>query len=177
MKYLTAVGLAVVVVLSGLSAQAGEEPKTPAEFLRFFSFFTGEWKGTSKSADETHAATWSIQETPDKQCHIVFGTTDGEPSGQSLWGFDPKAKKWKGTWFATDGEYGVDTIVDAPKRPEVKPGDTWKSRAKGTSLDGKPTSATEKWVIVDKDTVRIEATDRTKGDEKEPDLITTMKRQ
>ncbi|MGI6414808.1 MAG: hypothetical protein ACOX1P_04000 [Thermoguttaceae bacterium] len=175
MKCLAA-SFAMLVVFSP-PIQAGETPKTPAEFLKFFSYFTGEWKGTSKSADATHVETWSIQETPDKQCHIVFATTDGKPSGQSLWGFDPKNKRWKGTYFGGDGAHGTDTIRDAPKRPEVKPGDTWKSTVKGITLDGKATSASEKWIIVDKDTATIELTDRTEGDEKKPDVVTTMKRQ
>ena len=176
MKLSTVVGLAVVLFGSTL-AEAGDVPKNPAEFLEHMSFFTGEWKGTSKSANETHTATWSIKETPNKQCHMVFATADGEPAGQSLWGFDPKVKRWKGTWFAADGRHGTTTILDPPKRRRIEPGDVWTSAAKGTTLEGEPTSNSGKWIIVDKDTVRIESTQRTKGSEKEPDEVTVMKRQ
>ncbi len=177
MKRLAAVGLAVAIVFGNTLAEAGDVPETPAEFLKYMSYFTGEWEGTRVSNGKTYAEAWSIQETPGKRCHVVFTTVDGEPAAQSLWGFDPGIKRWKGTWFGTDGSHGTITILDPPKKREIKPGDAWTSTAKGTALEGEPTSNSAKWIIVDKDTVRIEVTRRTKGGEKEPDQVTVVKRQ
>ncbi len=75
------------------------------------------------------------------------------------------------------GSHGTMTILDPPKRPEIKVGDTFTSAGKGTTLEGEPTTGSTKWIIVDKDTVRWEMTTQTKGGEKEPDEVTVMKRQ
>ncbi len=177
MKPLAAVALAIAVVFSSSLARAGELPKTPEEFLKYFRFFTGEWKGTTKSGSKTLTETWVIEETPNKVCHLVIASVDGQPSGISLWGLDPKTKQWKGTYFGANGSHGTMTILDSPKGPEIKPGDIFTSTGKGTTLEGEPTTDSTKWIIVDKDTVRWEATNQRKGGEKVPDEVTVMKRQ
>ena len=79
MKSLRVIIIVLAVSVLASFASADEVPKTPAEFLKYFSFFTGEWQGITKSGNETQNESWLIQETPHKVCHLVFVSVDGEP--------------------------------------------------------------------------------------------------
>ena len=122
----------LMLAVSVAAVETENRPTGPQECFGYFSFYSGEWKGTIKTGDETQPCTWTIKPTPDNLCHLVYTTIGGKHVGQLLYGFDPKTEKWKGVGFSTDGGHSA-ALVDRPPRRKAQAGDSFKSKSEGST--------------------------------------------
>jgi hypothetical protein len=167
MKRIVALAVAWLVCTS---AAISAEP-TADDYLNFFKPVVGEWIVKAKIGDKMMKGTFSCKLSPSKRCLVWYGSAIA-PYGasQSVDGYDPMAKKWKGCAFSADGGHQVTTylVVD----PNSLKGN--KAEFKCEATEAKANGEEIKWrwqtvFILGKDEWRILTTEQTKNGEKTPD--------
>lgn len=108
MKRIAALILAWLVCTSVVISS---EP-TADDYLKFFEPLLGEWAMTAKIGDTVGEGTFSCRLARTGNCLLWYGSAIAPyPASQSLDGYDPVLKKWKGCSFSADGRHQVITYL------------------------------------------------------------------
>ena len=159
-------------VMAG-SATAAEPDGTADKYYAMAEYWVGDWKAEYDVADEEAmvvmggrkaSADVSIKWSAEKKCHEVKIVKDGKVLRHALWGYDAKAKRWKGMGFNSDGSFGI--AVHEPGFLDAKWGNPYQTKARGVKADGTPVQGLWTTTLVDKDHYKVKICDLEDGKEK-----------
>ena len=176
MVRLVGVVLACVMVVG---VTAAEPDATAEKYYAMAEFWVGDWKAEYDVVDEEAmevmggrkaTADVSIKWSAEKKCHEVKIVKDGKMLRHALWGYDAKAKRWKGMGFNSDGSSGI--AVHGPELLNAKWGNPYQTKARGVKADGTPVQGLWTTTLVDKDHYKVKICDLEDGKEK---LLFTIK--
>ena len=143
MHRLFSVGLGCLFVFSMAGVGAADEA---AEFMKYYSWWDGSWDVEMQDGGESSKFQMEITKH-EPNCHIVSG------GGISLWGYDPKRKKWVGTGFNKDGGFTT-TVLQPHDGGSIKPGAVNRATVTVKNPDGKVVKGEETWSYIDEDTCK-----------------------
>ena len=110
----------VALLLCGMGQSVAADEAE--QFLKYYSWWEGSWDLTMKVGAEVTESQFEItRHAPG--CHLVEGG-----GSISLWGYDPKRKKWIGTGFDADGSVTT-FVLERHTGEKIRPGDENHDRA------------------------------------------------
>jgi uncharacterized protein (TIGR02246 family) len=143
-------------------ATASRETPDKGEPLRDLEWLVGDWVDEGEDGKVASTVRWD-----EGQKFLVrkFSVQiDGEPrrSGTQWIGWDPQAKQIRSWVFDSDGDFG--------QGQWTRSGNAWIVKASGVTGDGLTTSSTQVIEPINKDSLKLQSTDRIVGTELLPDI-------
>jgi len=143
-------------------ATASRETPDKGEPLRDLEWLVGDWVDAGEDGKVASTVCWD-----EGQKFLVrkFSVQiDGEPrrSGTQWIGWDPQAKRIRSWVFDSDGDFG--------QGQWTRSGNAWIVKASGITGDGLTTSSTQVIEPINKDSLKLQSTDRIVGAELLPDI-------
>ena len=136
---------------------------TPYERLKELEWMVGEWVDESEDVQVNTTVRWGQGKAYLARDYSV--QIKGEPatSGLMIIAWDPQTQQIRSWIFNADGSRGDASWTRATNNQ-------WVVKARGSTDDGQPTSATQVISLINKDAIRTSTTDRIIGDEIARDL-------
>jgi uncharacterized protein (TIGR02246 family) len=134
--------------------------------LRELEWLVGDWVDEGEEGKAASTVRW--EEGKRFLVRKYSLQADGEPdrSGTQWIGWDPQAKQIRSWVFDSEGDFGQGQWTRA--------GNAWIIKASGTTGDGLPTSSTQFIEPINKDSLKLRATERIVGIELLPDIEETV---
>jgi uncharacterized protein (TIGR02246 family) len=155
------------------SAREIQSVPSQVQHLKDLEWMVGDWASdiSPQSGVSLHSTCgWTDQRAFMIRKFTVEGQSGVIHSGTEVIGWDPRASRIRSWTFDSNGGFGENVWVHD--------GNRWLIKYSGTLLDGSQVSATNIVTIVDPNTLRIQAKDRTADGEQQPDVPEiTLKRQ
>ena len=143
---------------------APAEDVTPYERLRELEWMVGHWVDDSGNNKVEADVRWADNNSYLIRTYSTRIQGEKQTSGTMFIGWDPQTGQIKSWTFDSEGGHGEGYWTRA--------GDTvWAVKAQGVTRDGRPNSATLIHTILNKDSVRTNATDRIIGGQLAPDIV------
>jgi hypothetical protein len=169
-------GLLISLTASLVSA----EELTTADYIEYMTPFVGAWTTKVESDGKAVEGTWTGRPSSTKACYVTHGEGAGQPSFQSIDGYDPVTKAWTVVAFDTDGGFTIHRLrIDDVKKGKhygkgvMAMGETVVNKADGTVV-----KMTSKGTCVECSDSRIAwiVSDRKVNGEPAPDEKWTLER-
>ena len=143
-------------------ATATRETSDKGEPLRDLEWLVGDWVDEGEDGKVTSTVRWDEGQKFLVRKYSV--QIDGEPSrsGTQWIGWDPQAKQIRSWVFDSDGDFG--------QGQWTRSGNAWIVKASGITGDGLTTSSTQVIEPINKDSLKLQSTDRIVGTELLPDI-------
>ena len=139
--------------------------------MSYFSSFEGTWDIADSMGNK---GVLKIAKGASGKCHVLSYVA-GESKFNEVCGFDPVSKKWTCYGFSATGErYAY--VMHPPARDTVRDGDVILASSSGVDANGRKTSAKMTFTVNSKNEYRLEITERTIGEEDQPDLVVEFER-
>jgi uncharacterized protein (TIGR02246 family) len=131
--------------------------------LRELEWMVGDWVDESENVKATSTVRWAENNSFLVRTYQVEVKGDKAVSGTVFVGWDPQTGQIKSWIFDSDGGHaeGLWTRTDEKE---------WVVKLHGVLRDGRPTSATQIHVVLNKDSARTSSVDRIIGGEMAPDV-------
>jgi uncharacterized protein (TIGR02246 family) len=147
-------------------ANTGRDTADKAGPLRQLEWLVGDWVDEGEEGKAVSTVRW---EKGQKFLVRKYSRqADGEPdrSGTQWIGWDPQAKQIRSWVFDSEGDFG--------QGQWTRSGNVWMIKASGMTGDGLTTSSTQVIERINKDSIKLRATERTVGTELLPDIEETV---
>jgi uncharacterized protein (TIGR02246 family) len=133
------------------------------ERLRELEWMVGEWVDESENVKANSSVRWADNNSFLIRTYRVDVKGEKETSGTVFVGWDPPTGQIKSWIFDSNGGHGEGLWTRTGEKE-------WVVKAQGVLPDGRPTSATQVHVVINKDSVKTSSIDRIIGGEIAPDI-------
>jgi uncharacterized protein (TIGR02246 family) len=133
------------------------------ERLKELEWMVGDWVDESESVKAHSNVRWADNNSFLIRTYQVVVNGEKATSGTVFIGWDPQTGQIKSWLFDSNGGHGEGLWTRTDERE-------WVVMARGVLQDGRPTSATQIHVVLNKDSVKTSSIDRIVGGQTEPDI-------
>jgi uncharacterized protein (TIGR02246 family) len=133
------------------------------ERLKELEWMVGEWVDESESVKSSSNVRWADNQSFLIRAYQVEVNGEKATSGTMFVGWDPQTGQIKSWLFDSNGGHGEGLWTRTGEKE-------WVVKAHGVLRDGRPTSATQIHVVLNKDAVKTSSIDRIIGGEIAPDI-------
>jgi uncharacterized protein (TIGR02246 family) len=144
--------------LANTSRDSGEKAGPLGEL----EWLVGDWVDEGEDGKGTATVRWEEGKKFLVRKYSVQAEGEPDRSGTQWIGWDPQAKQIRSWVFDSEGDFGQGQWTRA--------GNAWIIKASGVSGDGLPTSSTQVIEPINKDSLKLNATERIVGTELLPDI-------
>jgi uncharacterized protein (TIGR02246 family) len=131
--------------------------------LKELEWMLGDWVDESESVKASSTVRWADNKSFLIRTYQVEVRGEKAQSGTVFIGWDPQTGQIKSWLFDSDGGHGEGLWTRTGEKQ-------WVVKAHGVLRDGRPTSATQVHVVINKDSVKTSSIDRIIGGEIAPDI-------
>ena len=142
---------------------APAEDVTPYERLKELEWMVGDWVDESDSVKSISSVRWADNQSYLIRTYSIEVQGEKPSTGTMFIGWDPQSGQIKSWLFNSEGGHG-DGLWTRTGEKE------WVTKATGVLRDGRPTSATQIHVMINKDSVKVSSIDRIIGGVVAPDI-------
>jgi uncharacterized protein (TIGR02246 family) len=142
---------------------AAVEDVSPYERLKELEWMVGDWVDESENVKSSSSVHWADNESFLIRDFQVEVQGEKPKSGTMFIGWDPPTGQIKSWLFDSEGGHGEGLWTRTGEKE-------WVVKAQGVLRDGRPTSATQIYVILNKDSVKVSSIDRIIGGQIAPDI-------
>jgi uncharacterized protein (TIGR02246 family) len=139
------------------------ESVTPYERLKELEWMVGDWVDESGDAKVSSTVQWGQGKAYLVRNYSVQVKGKPASSGLMIIAWEPQTEQIKSWVFNAEGSRGEGSWTRASSNQ-------WVVKVNGTTLDGRPNSATQLITLVNKDAVKTSSVDRIVGGEIAPDI-------
>jgi uncharacterized protein (TIGR02246 family) len=144
------------------AAPAGD--LVPYDRLKDLEWMVGDWVDESDNNRVQSSVRWADNKSFLVRTYSVEMQGEKGSSGTMFIGWDPQSGQIKSWLFDSNGGHGDGLWT--------RTGDTeWVVKAQGVLVDGRPTSATQIHMVINKDSVKTSSIDRIIGGQVAPDIL------
>jgi hypothetical protein len=138
---------------------AADEAK---DFFKYYSWWEGSWDTEATEGEEVVRGEMVVTRQ-EPNCILANG------GGVSLWGYDPKRKKWVGTGFGPEGSLRI-TVLERHTGERIRPGTVDHATVTTKNADGSIEKGEATWTYVDDNSYKIVIKRKAQDGEALPDL-------
>jgi uncharacterized protein (TIGR02246 family) len=132
--------------------------------LKELEWMVGEWVDESESVKSSSNVRWADNQSFLIRDYQVEVSGEKATSGTMFIGWDPQTGQIKSWLFDSNGGHGEGLWTRTGEKE-------WVVKARGVLRDGRPTSATQIHVVLNKDSAKTSSIDRIIGGEIAPDIV------
>jgi uncharacterized protein (TIGR02246 family) len=136
----------------------------PYERLKELDWMVGDWVDESEIVKSSSSVRWADNQSFLIRTFQVEVKGEQAKSGTMFLGWDPQTGQIKSWLFDSEGGHGEGLWTRTGEKE-------WVVKAQGVLRDGRPTSATQVHVILNKDSVKTSSIDRIIGGEVAPNIV------
>jgi uncharacterized protein (TIGR02246 family) len=137
---------------------------TPYERLRDLEWMVGDWVDESDDGRVQSSVRWADNQSYLVRTYKIEMQGEKGASGTMFVGWDPQSGQIKSWLFDSNGGHGEGLWTRTGEKE-------WVVKAQGVLRDGRPTSATQIHMILNKDSVKTSSIDRIIGGQVAPDIV------
>jgi uncharacterized protein (TIGR02246 family) len=137
---------------------------TPYDRLKELEWMVGDWVDESDNNRVQSTVRWADNKSYLIRTYKIEMQGEKGSSGTMFIGWDPQSGQIKSWLFDSNGGHGEALWTRSGEKE-------WVAKAQGVLHDGRPTSATQIHVIINKDSVKTSSIDRIIGGQVAPDIV------